>query len=212
MLQALGLNLLHTRDTAYWRSNPHSGDRNRPRIRQYLARTMTSAGRATKHRFKRPAAARSAALAVILAGLLAAAPGSIAHAGTSERVVADRHTGLALYGVDPVAFHTNKRPTEGREEFELRYAGVIWRFQNEGNRAAFIKDPAIYMPRYGGYDPLGIARGVATPGYPALWSVVDDRLYLFHTAEAQKLFLADPRAGAAAADARWPAVMQSLPE
>jgi len=59
---------------------------------------------------------------------------------------------------------------------------------------------------------LGIARGVATPGYPALWSVVENRLYLFYAAEAQKIFLADPRAAVAAADARWPAVMKDLPE
>jgi hypothetical protein len=126
--------------------------------------------------------------------------------------VNDRHTGLALYGIDPVGLDTRKKPTEGREAFELRHSGVIWRFENEGNRAAFTRDPAIYMPRYGGYDPIGVARGVATPGYPELWSVVENRLYLFYSAAAQKVFLADPKAAVAAADARWPAVMRDIPE
>jgi hypothetical protein len=161
---------------------------------------------------RRLAGAHRALLATLLTAWLSAVLGSIASTATAERIVADRHTGLAIYGVDPVAFYTKKKPTEGSREFELRYSGAIWRFENEGNRAAFIKDPAIYMPRYGGYDPIGIARGVGTAGYPALFSVVENRLYLFYTAEAQKIFLADPHAAIAAADARWPEVMKDLPE
>jgi len=148
----------------------------------------------------------------VLAVLLTAALGSISRVAAAERIVTDRHTGLAIYGVDPVAFHTKKKPTEGKPEFELRHSGAIWRFENEGNRAAFIRDTAIYLPRYGGYDPIGVARGVGTAGYPALFSVVENRLYLFYTAEAQKIFLADPHAAIAAADARWPEVMKDLPE
>jgi hypothetical protein len=210
MLQALWLNALHTRTphtgggTAYWRPN-------RPRIRQHLARTMTAAAHPRKLA-RRLAGAHRALLATVLAALLTAALGSIPGTAAAERIVADRHTGLALYGVDPVAFYTKRKPTEGSQEFELRYSGAIWRFENEGNRAAFIKDPAIYMPRYGGYDPIGIARGVGTAGYPALFSVVENRLYLFYAAEAQKIFLVDPHAAIAAADARWPEVMKDLPE
>jgi len=171
---------------------------------------MTAAAHSRKVA-KRFAAVRHA-FAVVLTALLTAVFGSILRAAAAERIVADRHTGLAIYGVDPVAFYTKKKPTEGRQEFELRQSGAIWRFENEGNRAAFIKDPAIYLPRYGGYDPIGIARGVGTAGYPALFSVVENRLYLFYTAEAQKIFLADPPAAIAAADAHWPEVMKDLPE
>jgi hypothetical protein len=173
---------------------------------------MTAAARTRKYGTKRPVGSYGALLGLALTVLTTAGPGSMSRVAAAERVVVDRHTGLALYGIDPVGFYTNKRPTEGREEFDLRHSGVVWRFENEGNRAAFIKDPVIYMPRYGGYDPIGIARGVATPGYPALWSVVENRLYFFYSAEAQKAFLADPRGSVAAADARWPTVMKDLPE
>ncbi|MBW8903033.1 MAG: hypothetical protein JF566_03430, partial [Bradyrhizobium sp.] len=93
----------------------------------------------------------------------------------------DRHTGLAIYGIDPVAYFTDGKPTVGRADFELRHAGAVWRFENEGNREAFAADPPVYMPRFGGYDPVGVSRGVATPGNPALWIVNDQRLYLFYT-------------------------------
>jgi hypothetical protein len=66
------------------------------------------------------------------------------------------------------------------------------------------------MPRFGGYDPIGIARGVSTPGYPEFWALFKDRLYLFYTKEARVAFIADSPAAIAAAEARWPEVMQGL--
>ncbi len=77
------------------------------------------------------------------------------------------------------------RRRSGRAELELRYGGAIWRFRNEGNRAAFAADPDIYMPRFGGYDPVAVARGAATPGHPELWLIAEQRLYLFYSAEAR---------------------------
>src|ERR1041384_3124921 len=129
---------------------------------------------------------------VFLAALFLGLVGPLVEAATTERVVTDRHTGLAIYGIDPVAYFTNGKPTIGRENFELRYAGAVWRFDNEGNRAAFAADPDVYMPQFGGYDPLGVSRGVATPGNPVLWIISDQRLYLFYTAEARAAFLGNP--------------------
>jgi hypothetical protein len=138
--------------------------------------------------------------------------GAITQAATTERVVVDRHTGLAIYGIDPVGYFTNRKPTAGRENFELRHAGAVWRFENEGNKAAFAADPDVYMPRFGGYDPVGVSRGVATPGNPALWLVSDQRLYLFYTAEARTAFLANSRDVIAGAQARWAGVQGELAE
>ena len=147
-----------------------------------------------------------------LAALALPVLSSVPNAAITERVVIDRHTGLAIYGVDPVAYFTDRKPKAGREDFELRYAGAVWRFDNEGNRAAFAADPDVYMPRFGGYDPVGVSRGLATPGKPALWVVSDQRLYLFYTADARAAFMGDPTAAIKAAEARWPAVMQELAE
>ena len=82
-------------------------------------------------------------------------------AATTERIVVDRHTGLALYGFDPVAYFTDAEPLAGRAEFEWSFADAVWRFRNEGNRAAFVDRPEVYMPRFGGYDILAVARGAA---------------------------------------------------
>jgi hypothetical protein len=151
-------------------------------------------------------------LALLLGLALAGLSPPASRAVTTERVVIDRHTGLALYGVDPVAYFTDGKPVPGLADFEYGYAGAIWRFHNEGNRAAFAADPDVYMPRYGGYDPVGISHGLATPGFPALWVVFDQRLYLFYTPEARAVFVANPASAIASASARWGTVKSDLAE
>src|SRR5262245_1958258 len=132
---------------------------------------MTARG----HPGKRPLASIFLGFALVLA---TAGMGTTAlrAAATTERIVVDRHTGLAIHGFDPVASFTDAKATIGREELELSLGGVVWRFRNLGNRAAFAEYPDIYMPRFGGYDPIALARGVATAGHPHLWLIVDDRL------------------------------------
>ena len=131
-------------------------------------------------------------------------------AATTERVVSDLLTGLAMNGIDPVAYFTDAAPVYGRPEQEYRYAGVIWRFRNEGNKAAFIANPEVYMPRYGGYDPIAVGRAVAVPGNPLLWVVVGERLYLFYSEEARARFIANPDEAILHADNKWPTVISGL--
>jgi hypothetical protein len=69
-----------------------------------------------------------AAFAGLLAILAAVAPAS--RAATTETLVVDRHTGLAIGGYDPVAFYTDGQPVSGSPDFELEYAGAVWRFCN----------------------------------------------------------------------------------
>jgi len=128
----------------------------------------------------------------------------------TERVVVDWHTGLALYGFDPVAYFTDATPSIGRPGFEYGFAGAIWRFRNEGNRAAFIDRPDVYMPRFGGYDPIGLSRNIAVPGNPRFWVIADQHLYLFHDAADRATFAADPAKSVLAAQGMWPSVMKEL--
>jgi hypothetical protein len=131
-------------------------------------------------------------------------------AATSELVIANRYTGLAIDGFDPVAYFVDGRPQLGRPELEWHSSGASWRFRNEGNRAAFKADPAVYSPRFGGYDPLAVARGTATPGNPSLWLIAEQRLYFFYSDEARTAFAADPDSAIDAAERNWPAVRRTL--
>jgi YHS domain-containing protein len=131
-------------------------------------------------------------------------------AATTELVLTNRHTGLAIDGFDPVAYFVNAEPRVGRPEFEHGFAGATWRFCNEGNRAAFAAHPEVYMPHFGGYDPLAVARGVATRGHPELWLIVRQRLYLFHNASALEAFAQDPERAIESAERHWRNVQRTL--
>jgi YHS domain-containing protein len=172
---------------------------------------MTSARRQRKSRVIRAGLARGLACLGLAAALAWGVPGA-PRAGmeTTERMVTDPLTGLAISGIDPVAYFTEAAPLPGRPEYELSYAGVAWRFRNQGNQAAFAANPDVYMPRYGGYDPVAVARSVAVAGNPLLWVVADNHLYLFHSEEARSRFVADPSEAIRRADSAWPAVVDSL--
>jgi hypothetical protein len=163
---------------------------------------MTAARQKRKHRAR---LARAATIASALS-LFAAA----AWAGLTERIVVNWHTGLAIDGYDPVAFFTDGKPMAGSGAFELRHAGVVWRFSNIGNRAAFAERPDIYMPGYGGYDPVGVARDVAVAGKPNVWIIVGQRLFLFYGLADRQKFASDPVHLIATADRKWPQLQRTL--
>jgi hypothetical protein len=135
---------------------------------------------------------------------------STAVAATTERVVVNRFTGLAIGGFDPVAYFTDARPLLGRSGFELSEAGAIWRFRNEGNRAVFIADPDIYGPQFGGYDPVDVARGVVFAGNPRFWVISGQRLYLFGREKSRDAFTASPQRFLKEAARRWPELRETL--
>ena len=148
-----------------------------------------------------------AAVGVALA-LSVAAPSSIA--ATTEQIVVDWHSGLAIGGYDPVAFFTDGKPMAGSADFELHYGGAIWRFCNVGNREAFAARPDIYMPQFGGYDPTGVARGVAVSGNPNFWLISGQHLFLFYDHAGLEKFTAGTDRVIAEAERKWPAVVRTL--
>jgi YHS domain-containing protein len=145
-----------------------------------------------------------------IAILIGMAGETTSRAATTERVVTDRLTGLALYGFDPVAYFTEQGPHEGSGDYELSWAGVTWRFRSEGNREAFMQHPAVYEPRFGGYDAVALGEGLPATGHPSVWAIHGERLYVFHSAKNRDRFASDPAAVIERAEARWPAVRAQL--
>ena len=133
-----------------------------------------------------------------------------AEAATTERIVVNRYSGLAIDGFDPVSYFTDAGPQLGAPDFELSASGAIWRFRSDGNRTAFASHPDIYAPQFGGYDPVDVARGVAYAGNPQFWLIVDRRLYLFGRAESRDAFAAAPAGYLAEARRLWSGVQGAL--
>jgi hypothetical protein len=158
-----------------------------------------------KRKLRRACFAAAACVAAALCTFVSAA-----RAGLTQRIVVDWHSGLAISGYDPVAYFTEGKPMAGSPELELRYGGAVWRFCNIGNRAAFAAHPDIYMPQYGGYDPVSVARDLAVAGDPDMWTIVGERLFLFYNDAQRKKFLTDSARFIALSQREWPDVMLTL--
>ncbi len=70
------------------------------------------------------------------------------------------------------------------------------------------RSPNVYMPQYGGYDPLGVAHGVAVAGNPNMWLIAGERLFLFYDDARRDKFAADPDRVIGSADRKWPEVLR----
>jgi hypothetical protein len=162
---------------------------------------MTPARQAGKARFW---------LALVAVALILAPRGALAGVATTERVVIDWRTGLAISGFDPVAYFADATAALGRAELEYIHGGATWRFRNVGNRAAFMAHPQIYMPQHGGYDPVRAARGLGVQGHPQIWLIVADRLYLFYDDTNRTAFARDPGRYIGAATHNWPTILRTL--
>jgi hypothetical protein len=133
-----------------------------------------------------------------------------AQGSTTERIVVNRYSGLAIEGFDPVAYFTDARAVLGLPDFEAAEAGAVWRFHNASNRDAFAAHPEIYGPQFGGYDPIDVARGIAYAGNPRFFVVTGQRLYLFGREESRNAFAANPAKFLKDARARWPGLEKML--
>ena len=129
--------------------------------------------------------------------------------GATELIDTDRRSGLALSGYDPVAYQVDGRAVPGLAAHEEIFAGVAWRFGSAANRAAFLRDPAAFLPRIGGYDAAAAVAGRVASADPRLFTVSEGRLYLFRTEEGRRRFLADGNA-ADAAEQGWIRIRTAL--
>jgi hypothetical protein len=145
--------------------------------------------------------ALTAALALFAALVMPAA---------ADPLVVNPATGLALAGFDPVAYFTDREPRSGRPDLEMNYDGAVWRFSNIGNRDAFRDHPQTYRPRFGGYDPVGIARNRSVAGNPQFWAIIGERLYLFYSEADRAAFAKAPGRTLEVAERNWPDVIRTI--
>ncbi|MGL3111227.1 YHS domain-containing (seleno)protein [Bradyrhizobium sp. BR 1432] len=153
---------------------------------------------------------RRVCLVCLLAGIWIICAGVPAGAATTERIVVNRFSGVAIEGFDPVAYFVDGAAVRGKAQFEANLWGAVWRFRNEGNRASFLSHPEIYGPQFGGYDPADIARGVVIAGNPRFFALVAQRLYLFSREANRDAFAADPERFLYEVGKRWPALQDQL--
>ena len=119
------------------------------------------------------------------------------------------YAGIGLKGYDPVAYFTGSKAQKGLESITTTHGGLTWRFANASHKAAFDKEPAKYLPQYGGFCAWGVANGKLFDIDPVDgWTITDSKLFVVFNSDILKLFKADQPALIAKAEQNWPKLNQ----
>ena len=127
---------------------------------------------------------------------------------------ADGGTAVATAGVggyDPVSYFTVSGPVRGSGRYTGEYQGITYLFANEADKNAFQKDPAKYLPAFGGYCAYGVAEGKKFWANPEVWEIVDGTLYLNLDKSIQQKWDEDKPGYIKKADGNWDAIKDKSP-
>jgi YHS domain-containing protein len=100
--------------------------------------------------------------------------------------------GVALGGVDPVAYLRQGEMRKGQAAWQIDWRGVTWVFSSAENLAVFESDPHCYVPQFGGHCAFGMSEAMLIAPDPRAFVVHDERLYLMASTDYRDLWLADP--------------------
>ena len=150
--------------------------------------------------------AAALALAAVARGADDTAPGTMNH---RYNLLGE---GVAVAGYDPVSYFSEGggMPRKGLIGISLTRDGATYRFATKENLALFEKDPARYLPAYGGWCAWAageLAKRVDVD--PESFQIRDGRLFLFYRdpgLDTRALWLKKPGELVARADANWPAL------
>lgn len=135
-----------------------------------------------------------------------------AHSVVTKRMWSNLETGYALDGYDAVAYFTDAVPRKGTAEFEYVWQGVAWQFVNGGNMDAFIRNPEVYAPQFGGYGAAGVFENRLLSPNPLHWGLYQKKLYLFHSAKAKLMWEMDVDKKIPVARENWEMLLKNLNE
>jgi len=111
---------------------------------------------------------------------------------------------LILDGYDPVAYFKAHKPVKGNAKFSARVDGATYWFSSEANQNAFKDNPEKYKPQYGGFCAYAVGRNRLRPIDPTIFQIVDGRLMLQHSKQADRLYKKDVPGNVKLADGYWP--------
>jgi YHS domain-containing protein len=110
---------------------------------------------------------------------------------------------VMLKGHDVVAYFTQSKHVLGSPQIRSEYEGVTFRFASAEHKALFDKEPAKYLPQYGGYCANGIVYGIPWGGDADMWRIDDGKLYIFGGAASKAAYELDIPKNRALADRYW---------
>ena len=117
--------------------------------------------------------------------------------------VVESTSSVMLKGHDVVSYFTQNKHAMGSPQFASVYEGVNFYFANAQHKDLFDKEPAKYIPQYGGYCADGIVYSIPWGGDADTWTLRDGKLYIFGGQSSKDAFELDPAANYVLADKYW---------
>lgn len=148
-------------------------------------------------------------LSIVLASLALAGCGAMTAQNPSGKyspvnaVAEGEENRVMLKGADVVAYFTENKYRQGSPQFISRHEDIVFRFASAENKALFDKEPAKYLPEYGGYCANGIAYGIPWGGDADTWKMVNGKLYIFGGQASKEAFELDEKTNLALAESYW---------
>ncbi len=109
--------------------------------------------------------------------------------------------GVALKGVDAVAYQTQGKMVTGSASYSHETEDAVWHFASEKNKNLFIAAPEKYIPQYGGYCSFAVSTGVTAVAQPENWTIKNGKLYVFNSAGVRDTWIKDNLSSKS--DASW---------
>jgi YHS domain-containing protein len=128
-------------------------------------------------------------------------------AASAKDLVNLNWSGVAIKGTDPVAYFTDKKAVKGDPKIQSTYEGAIYNFASVEHKASFDKEPAKYVPQFGGFCAWAVSQGYTANIDPNAFQIVDGRLILQYSLDIREKFNADTAGNLKKADANWPAIV-----
>jgi YHS domain-containing protein len=112
--------------------------------------------------------------------------------------------GIILKGYDVVALFKERKAVKGSSDLSASYQNATYLFTSAANMAEFEKDPAQYVPQYGGFCAYALTLGVLSdPEVPDACLVYKGKLYVCGNQGALKDFKKDIDSNIEKANANW---------
>lgn len=135
-------------------------------------------------------------------------PGLVDRNGAPARTLVNIDAaGLALQGYDPTSYVLDGGPRKGVASIARDYQGATYYFVDNDHKNAFEKEPARFVPQFGGFCGYAASINKVSPVNPEIWQIQNGRLVLQHTPEAFALYNADAAGSYARAERNWPGLV-----
>ena len=115
----------------------------------------------------------------------------------------DGNDRVLMKGADVVTYFTKNAYTQGNPTIKSSYENVTFYFASSENKALFDKEPAKYLPEYGGYCANGIVYSIPWGGDADAFEMIGGKLYIFGGKGSRDAFMLDVPKNTALANKYW---------